>query len=65
VYRSESGSARGGRRAECDRSGHVAVDGSVGAGMCNVTVEGGDGAEECGIGFGVSFEVFHMGENTS
>ena len=36
------GSACGCRRAERDRSGHVAVDGSVSARIGNVTVEGGD-----------------------
>jgi len=53
------------RRAECDRAGHVAVDGSISAGVGNVTMEGGDGMEECGVGFGVTFEVFHMGENAA
>jgi len=52
-------------RTKCNRSGHIAVDGSVSAGIGNVTVEGGDGTEECGVGFGVTFEVFHMGKNVA
>jgi len=65
AYRGECGRACGGRQAKCDCSGHVAVNGSVSAGIGDVTVEGGNGMEECGIGFGVTFEVFHMGENAA
>jgi len=63
--RSEFGMARGGGRAKCDHAGHVAVDGSVSAGIGNVTVEGGDSAEEGGIGFGIAFEIFYVGKNAS
>ena len=65
AYRDEFGTARGGGRTECDCARHVAVDGSVSAGIGDMTVEGGDGTEECGVGFGITFEVFHVGENTS
>ena len=65
AYRDEFGTARRGGRTECDSAGHVTVDGSVSAGIGDVTVERGDGAEECGVGFGIAFEVFHVGENTS
>ena len=65
AYRSVHGSTCGCRRAKRDRSGHVAVDGSVSAGVHNMTVEGDDGMEKCGIGFGVTFEVFHVGEKAA
>jgi len=48
MYGSESRGARRGRRAKCDCTGHVTVDGSVSAGICNMTMKGGDCAEEGG-----------------
>jgi len=65
AYGSACGGARGRRRTEHDHSRHVAVDGSVSAGVCNMTMERGDGMEECGVGFGITFEVFHVGENAA
>ena len=65
AYGSACGSTRGCRQAECDRSRHVTVDGSVSARTGDVTMEGGDGTEECGVGFGITFEVFYMGENAA
>ena len=65
MYRDKFRMAHGGRRAECDCAGHVTVDGSVSAGVCNMSVEGGDSAEECGVGFGITFEVVHVSENMS
>jgi len=65
VYRDKFRMAHGGRRAECDCAGHVTVDGSVSARIGDVTVEGGDSVEECGVGFGIAFEIFYMGKNTS
>jgi len=57
--------ARGGGWAEGNRAGHVTVNGGVSAGIGDVTVERGDGTEECGVGFGIAFKIFHVGKNTS
>ena len=46
-------------------SGHVTVNVTVSAGISNMAVEGSGGAEEGGIGLGLAFEFFGVGENAA
>ena len=41
------------------------VNGSVSAGVSNMSAEGSSMFEEVGIGLGVAIKVFNMGENTA
>ena len=53
------------RQTECDRSRHVAVDGSVSVGVSDMTVEWGGMFEEVGVGLWIAFEIINMGEDVA
>ena len=60
-----SGGACQYRQTECNRSGHVAVDGSVSAGVSDVTAEWGGMFEEVSVGLWIAFEIFNMGKDAA
>jgi len=41
------------------------VNGSVSARVSDVTIEGGNGMEEVGIGFWVAIKIFYMGKDVA
>ena len=65
AYRGECGSACGCRRTKCNGAGHIAVNGSVSAGVGDVAMEGGDGFEKVGVGFGIAIKVFNVGKDAA
>ena len=60
-----SGGACRCRQTKCDCSRHVVVDGSVSAGVGDITAEWGSMFEKVGIGLWVAFKGFNMGKDAA